>query len=244
MSGWIAWHVGALLLMLQPTAPMSPALLPQGPSAAPIVLQSLSALGNVIAALTDPKGRDGRPHVPYRCCLRCCSLRRQFAADTQLYHSLRDPAHVCCTARLTLLCCHPSRPAQRLQADAHPGGQPGWQLQNHLHGHGVTRSGGLRRCAAMPLVAVCDVSMRHDCGASSQACLEATSPLCRPAAESLSTLKFANRAKCMRNLPKVGDTSACGFASLQSVEAACMRCCVCLPRLCSSTPCPSLHRRR
>lgn len=28
--------------------------------------QSLSALGNVIAALTDPKGRDGRPHVPYR----------------------------------------------------------------------------------------------------------------------------------------------------------------------------------
>jgi kinesin family protein 3/17 len=28
--------------------------------------QSLSALGNVIAALTDPKGRDARPHVPYR----------------------------------------------------------------------------------------------------------------------------------------------------------------------------------
>ena len=28
--------------------------------------QSLSALGNVIAALTDPKGRDGRPHIPYR----------------------------------------------------------------------------------------------------------------------------------------------------------------------------------
>ena len=29
--------------------------------------QSLSALGNVISALTDPKGRDGRPHIPYRC---------------------------------------------------------------------------------------------------------------------------------------------------------------------------------
>ena len=28
--------------------------------------QSLSALGNVIAALTDPKGKEGRPHVPYR----------------------------------------------------------------------------------------------------------------------------------------------------------------------------------
>lgn len=28
--------------------------------------QSLSALGNVIAALTDPKGRESRPHVPYR----------------------------------------------------------------------------------------------------------------------------------------------------------------------------------
>lgn len=28
--------------------------------------QSLSALGNVIAALTDPKGKDGRPHIPYR----------------------------------------------------------------------------------------------------------------------------------------------------------------------------------
>lgn len=28
--------------------------------------QSLSALGNVIAALTDPKGRNGRPHIPYR----------------------------------------------------------------------------------------------------------------------------------------------------------------------------------
>lgn len=32
--------------------------------------QSLSALGNVIAALTDPKGRDARPHVPYRCVAR------------------------------------------------------------------------------------------------------------------------------------------------------------------------------
>lgn len=29
--------------------------------------QSLSALGNVIAALTDPRGRESRPHVPYRC---------------------------------------------------------------------------------------------------------------------------------------------------------------------------------
>lgn len=28
--------------------------------------QSLSALGNVIAALTDPKGKAGRPHIPYR----------------------------------------------------------------------------------------------------------------------------------------------------------------------------------
>ena len=35
--------------------------------------QSLSALGNVIAALTDPKGRDARPHVPYRC-VRACGL--------------------------------------------------------------------------------------------------------------------------------------------------------------------------
>ena len=34
--------------------------------------QSLSALGNVIAALTDPKGREGRPHVPYRCVRAAC----------------------------------------------------------------------------------------------------------------------------------------------------------------------------
>lgn len=31
MSGWIAWHEGALLLMLRAAAPMSPALLPQKP---------------------------------------------------------------------------------------------------------------------------------------------------------------------------------------------------------------------
>jgi hypothetical protein len=39
--------------------------------------QSLSALGNVIAALTDPKGRDARPHVPYRCAalIFVCGLR-------------------------------------------------------------------------------------------------------------------------------------------------------------------------
>ncbi|EFN55673.1 hypothetical protein CHLNCDRAFT_133904 [Chlorella variabilis] len=75
--------------------------------------QSLSALGNVIAALTDPKGRDARPHVPYR-----CVARRGLGP---------------------LL-----------------GGSEGW---------------------------------------------------CRAAveAESLSTLKFANRAKCMRNLPKVNE---------------------------------------
>ena len=34
--------------------------------------------------------------------------------------------------------------------------------------------------------------------------LPASHVLPRPPAESLSTLKFANRAKCMRNLPKVG----------------------------------------
>ncbi|KAI3425840.1 hypothetical protein D9Q98_007814 [Chlorella vulgaris] len=83
--------------------------------------QSLSALGNVIAALTDPKGRDGRPHVPYR--------------DSKLTRILEDSL------------------------------------------------GGNCKTTFMAMV----------------------SPAVEAFAESLSTLKFANRAKCMRNLPKVNE---------------------------------------
>ncbi|KAL4436916.1 hypothetical protein ABPG75_004055 [Micractinium tetrahymenae] len=83
--------------------------------------QSLSALGNVIAALTDPKGRDSRPHVPYR--------------DSKLTRILEDSL------------------------------------------------GGNCKTTFMAMV----------------------SPAVEAFAESLSTLKFANRAKCMRNLPKVNE---------------------------------------
>lgn len=83
--------------------------------------QSLSALGNVIAALTDPKGRDGRPHVPYR--------------DSKLTRILEDSL------------------------------------------------GGNCKTTFMAMV----------------------SPAVEAFSESLSTLKFANRAKCMRNLPTVNE---------------------------------------
>eukprot|EP00887_Chlorella_sp_A99_P008052 scaffold12.g8052.t1 len=83
--------------------------------------QSLSALGNVIAALTDPKGRDGRPHIPYR--------------DSKLTRILEDSL------------------------------------------------GGNCRTTFMAMI----------------------SPAVEAYAESLSTLKFANRAKCVRNLPKVNE---------------------------------------
>ncbi len=43
-----------------------------------------------------------------------------------------------------------------------------------------------------------------------------------PTAESLSTLKFANRAKCMRNLPKVG-----GPASLPILSSRKWYCGIC-----------------
>ncbi|KAL4430593.1 hypothetical protein ABPG77_005833 [Micractinium sp. CCAP 211/92] len=83
--------------------------------------QSLSALGNVIAALTDPRGRESRPHVPYR--------------DSKLTRILEDSL------------------------------------------------GGNCKTTFMAMV----------------------SPAVEAFAESLSTLKFANRAKCMRNLPKVNE---------------------------------------
>ena len=96
--------------------------------------QSLSALGNVIAALTDTKGT--RSHIPYR-----------WAHGTPPQHQLT------CTAGLRLLnkaaphlplcmcapasggqsrvpfqgvCCWPWLQGQ--QADPHLGGQLGWQL--------------------------------------------------------------------------------------------------------------------
>ncbi|GAB4823415.1 hypothetical protein N2152v2_010461 [Parachlorella kessleri] len=83
--------------------------------------QSLSALGNVIAALTDPKGKDGRPHIPYR--------------DSKLTRILEDSL------------------------------------------------GGNCKTTFMAMI----------------------SPAVEAFAESLSTLKFANRAKNIRNLPKVNE---------------------------------------
>jgi hypothetical protein len=83
--------------------------------------QSLSALGNVIAALTDPKGRDGRPHIPYR--------------DSKLTRILEDSL------------------------------------------------GGNCKTTFMAMI----------------------SPAVEAFAESLSTLKFAHRAKCVRNAPRVNE---------------------------------------
>jgi len=83
--------------------------------------QSLSALGNVIAALTDPKGRGGRPHIPYR--------------DSKLTRILEDSL------------------------------------------------GGNCKTTFMAMI----------------------SPAVEAFAESLSTLKFAHRAKCVRNAPRVNE---------------------------------------
>lgn len=83
--------------------------------------QSLSALGNVIAALTDPKGRNGRPHIPYR--------------DSKLTRILEDSL------------------------------------------------GGNCKTTFMAMI----------------------SPAVEAFQESLSTLKFANRAKNVRNVPKVNE---------------------------------------
>ena len=83
--------------------------------------QSLSALGNVIAALTDPKGRDARPHIPYR--------------DSKLTRILEDSL------------------------------------------------GGNCKTTFMAMI----------------------SPAVEAYAESLSTLKFAHRAKCVRNAPRVNE---------------------------------------
>ena len=83
--------------------------------------QSLSALGNVIAALTDPKGRHNRPHIPYR--------------DSKLTRILEDSL------------------------------------------------GGNCKTTFMAMV----------------------SPAVEAFAESLSTLKFAHRAKCMVNAPRVNE---------------------------------------
>lgn len=83
--------------------------------------QSLSALGNVIAALTDPRGRGVRPHVPYR--------------DSKLTRILEDSL------------------------------------------------GGNCKTTFMALV----------------------SPAVEAFSESLSTLKFAHRAKCVRNAPVINE---------------------------------------
>ena len=83
--------------------------------------QSLSALGNVIAALTDPKGRHARPHIPYR--------------DSKLTRILEDSL------------------------------------------------GGNCKTTFMAMV----------------------SPAVEAFPESLSTLKFAHRAKCVKNAPRVNE---------------------------------------
>lgn len=83
--------------------------------------QSLSALGNVIAALTDPKGRNARPHVPYR--------------DSKLTRILEDSL------------------------------------------------GGNCKTTFMAMI----------------------SPAVEAFSESLSTLKFAQRTKCVRNAPRVNE---------------------------------------
>ena len=81
--------------------------------------QSLSALGNVIAALTNPRGRDGRPHVPYR---RACSP--VLAAAEWLWRSARlHGSRQSLAPSPTSLSPRPS-PSPRIQLTAVPPSRP------------------------------------------------------------------------------------------------------------------------
>ena len=175
-------------------------------------------------------------------------------------------AHLCNAAPADLLiplpflctlrpACLPAPPLQGLQADPNPGGQPGRQLQDHIHGDGQPCSGGIFRWGGggrgggncCTLFSLCLPA----CPTCLPACLPACLPrICCPAslltrpprrrlppAESLSTLKFANRAKCMRNLPKVGRPPFCCLLQLNQLlsglvawnRAACAGLPACLP---------------
>lgn len=70
-------------------------------------------------------------------------------------------AHLLAASEYAGPCCA----LQRLQADAHPGGQPGRELQDHFHGHGVACGGGVCRCGADPGQAVVS-QLRQPAGCS------------------------------------------------------------------------------